>query len=153
MRRTPFKKKPDKKKVKKRRKLTIPRLRDKVCTAIKKYIKLRDSVGGYCQCITCGKMVKLGTSELHGGHYQHAKNRITYLIEDNINPQCSRCNLFYSGRLDKYTLWMVENYGEIRTQELIELNEKPHIWRRDVLDDLLEVYTLKLKELIKRREG
>ena len=66
---------------------------------------------------------------------------------DNINPQCSYCNTFKDGRLDRYTIWMQKNYGEIRTEELIEQNDIYSNWKRHELDEMLVEYKQKVKEL------
>ena len=145
MKRSGFKKKPCKMKkspLKKRsKKLTIPRLRDKVCDLIKKHVKETNSVDGWCICITCGKMIKNHTLKCHGGHYIHGKGIESYLDERNIHVQCSRCNLYLKGNMRKYERYMQEEYGQVVIDELEKMEEnKMWIWKRNHLEELLEKY-------------
>lgn len=47
---------------------------------------------GYCQCITCGKIVKW--NECDGGHFIPRRYRGTELDPDNVWPQCIECNRY-----------------------------------------------------------
>ena len=138
MKRTPLKRKPFKKK----KQLSIPKLRDKVWVVFSKYIRLRGSVDGYGKCITCGIVKPI--TEMHAGHFQHSKNKEFYLDPDNCHCQCPKCNLYLSGNLARYTLFMLDEYGQDTVDRL--LNSKPIIWKRDQLEELLETYKRKLSE-------
>ena len=127
-----------KKKLGKSKKLTIPRLRDKVWMRFSIFIRSRGSVNGYNKCTTCGD-VKL-ISELQAGHFMHGKNKSTYFDERNVHPQCPRCNNWLSGNLIKYTRFMQDEYGDCVIDELEEKHLKLHIWKRQDLEELYGRY-------------
>jgi hypothetical protein len=61
----------------------------------------------------------------HCGHYQHG---LTYywsqchkkynVYEENLHPQCVGCNKYRGGMLDKYTIYLLDMYGEAMAREL-----------------------------------
>ena len=150
MKRSGFKKKPYKMKKsplrKKSRKLTIPRLRDKVWAVFSLFIRSKGSVDGFNRCVTCG--VTLPITELHAGHFIHGKNKATYLEEDNVHPQCVKCNLYLSGNLLEYYPFMENEYGTIRIEELKIAHKKEHIWKRQDLEDKYVYYKEKVREVL-----
>ena len=79
-------------------------------------------------------------SGLHSGHFIHGKNKATYLEEDNVHPQCVKCNLYLSGNLLEYYPFMEKKYGTIRIEELKNAHQKDHIWKRTDLEGLLNKY-------------
>jgi len=150
LKRTGFKKK-GKPLRKKSKKLTIARQREKTWGVFSKHIRSEGRVGDYNRCITCG--VTLHISELHAGHFLHGKNKATYFLEDNVHPQCPRCNHWKSGNLIQYTLFMDNNYGLDRIKELQELHKKPHLWKRSELEELYEKYATKTRGECRTCEG
>lgn len=121
-------------------KLTIPKLRDKVWKCFSKYIILRDREK---PCVTC----KSWSENWQSGHFIHGKNSLTYFDETNVNKQCPRCNLYLSGNEVAYTLYMIETYGKEHIERLQEEHARKHIWTREELEEKLELYKLKVKEL------
>ena len=118
--------------------LKIPKLRDKVWTKFSQYIRLRDSKEGICTCCTCG--TKDFITRMNAGHFQHGKNKETYFDERNVHAQCPRCNLYFNGALDSYTLFIIDKYGREVCDELIEKGRRQKIWKRQELEDLFEYY-------------
>ena len=130
----------------KSKKMTISRLREKVWTVFSKYTRLKDAVGGYVKCITCGKLLQaVGKAECEAGHYEHGKNKEHYFNEDNVHPQCTRCNRYLSGNLRHYTLFMLDEYGQDTINRL--MNSKKVIWKREELERIYKEYTEKLNSL------
>jgi hypothetical protein len=68
---------------------------------------------GFQTCYTCGAIKHW--SELHAGHYKHGKFDFD---PRNLKPQCVKCNMFFSGRLDEYTMNLVRDYGIDWVQQL-----------------------------------
>ena len=59
------------------------------------YIRTRDSVDGYAECITCG--VSKPIKEIQCGHFvRRSVNKLRY-DERNTNAQCVGCNMFKAG--------------------------------------------------------
>ena len=68
-------------------------------------------------------------------------------VEDNQAPQCRRCNLFLSGNLAQYALYMIDRYGRKRVDELHSEKMKPHKYGIIELREIREKYKQKIKEL------
>lgn len=107
-----------------------------------KLIRLRDSgSNGMCKCVTCSKI--LHYTEANASHYIHGLN----FIEDNQHASCARCNLFLSGNLAKYTLYMIDRYGRERVDELHQEGHNPHKYLVSELKDMRERYKQTIKNL------
>ena len=65
------------------------------------------------QCVTCGKWCPcFGPKSIQGGHYIPRGCRITRWLEQNVYPQCNRCNGFLNGNYLMYSYWMNNNHKE-----------------------------------------
>lgn len=126
------------------KKPNISKLKKKVWTLFSKYIRLRDSVNGYCKCCTCESHLPIG--EMNAGHYIHGNTKPTFFDERNVNAQCVRCNKWLSGRLNEYALFLENKYGVGILQEL-KIKSKGPVFNRAILEVLLETYELKIREL------
>ena len=110
-------------------------------------VRLEESdENGYGVCITCG--VKIHYKQAHAGHFLHGLD----FTRDNQHFQCAQCNNTYSGRLDKYTLYMLDHYGRKRVDELYRLNNQAHKYSIPDLMEMRATYKAKIKEL-QRRPG
>jgi len=127
-----------------RKVLTIGKLKAKVWKEFSLYIRTRDSVNGYGNCSTCGEHVHY--KEANAGHYIHGNTKPTYFDERNVHLQCVRCNKWLSGNLHKYALFLERTYGSGILQEL-EIKSKGPVYSRVRLEELLETYKQKLKNL------
>ena len=107
-----------------------------------KYIRLRyaDSEG-MVTCVTCP--ARIHYKEANAGHYMH----YLHFREDNQHVQCRRCNLFLSGNLANYTLFMIDKYGREKVDELVLEKMKPPKYGIGELREIREKYTKKVKEL------
>lgn len=113
-----------------------------------KYIRLlKSDKNGMGICVTCGK--KLHYKEAHAGHFQHG----LHFREDNQHIQCPRCNLFLSGNLSKYTLYMIDKYGREKVDELIREKNKIHKYGIPYLRELRGKIRKRIKELEQKLEG
>lgn len=93
-------------------------------------LKASDSKG-MCQCVSCGAVKHW--SDMQGGHYMGRSAIATKLVEENIHPQCRRCNLRSSTSHVGYTLFMLDMYGKEFIAELKELANSNFRWvRRDI---------------------
>jgi len=93
-------------------------------------------------CVTCG--AKIHYKEANAGHFQHSLN----FVEDNQHIQCRRCNLFLSGNLANYTIYMIDKYGRERVDELFSEKMKPHKYGIIELREIREKYKQKIKDLV-----
>ena len=75
---------------------------------------------GYCSCVTCG-MTK-HWKEMQAGHFiPKAQGNAIYFVEENIHPQCYRCNMNLGGNGPEYTPFMELTYGKEKVDELRKL--------------------------------
>lgn len=93
-------------------KLTIARRSLK--TDFNKFIRLRDTRGQRCQCISCGKSVGYGTKDCQAGHYYPGIviYRALEFDEVNVNVQCFKCNYEKQSNQEGYKLGLVKKYGK-----------------------------------------
>lgn len=84
---------------------------------------------------------------MQGGHYISRQFNGTALLEENIHTQCPGCNMYGAGRIDDYTIFMINNYGVEFIEELNKLKHKGKKFTRGELLDLIDDLKSKLKEL------
>lgn len=107
-----------------------------------KCIRLRDSdSNGMLTCITCG--AKVHYKEADAGHYVHT----LHFVEFNQFGQCKRCNMYLSGNLANYTLFMLDKYGREWVDELHREGYKPQKYSIPDLKDMRERYKRTIKIL------
>ena len=88
--------------------------------------------GGYIQCVSCGGSDHW--SNLQGGHFISRTSMRWRFAEENIHPQCASCNLYKSGNLIPYTLYMTETYGQDTVAAMLRAsNEVYKVSRADVV--------------------
>ena len=111
------------------------KLKEKLMGLAKKFIKLRDGN----TCWTCGKERLFG-NDYHGGHFipDGGNGVILRYHEDNIHPQCRRCNFFLSGNQAEYYIVMVQKYGQEFVDELFRIKhqDKTKWYKQDYLDKI-----------------
>jgi len=83
---------------------------------ISKVIRLKYADdNGYVKCVTCNTIKHY--KELQAGHFiPQAQGDACRYIEENIHPQCYRCNINLGGNGAEYYPYMLDMYG----QELID---------------------------------
>lgn len=109
--------------------------------------------GGYCVCVTCGKVIEWrGTGQLHAGHYIGREHIPTRYDERNVHCQCSTCNSYHGGEHGKYTLFLQEKYGQDIIEELVlKGNGYAGLKAEDYLE-LVDMYKEKTNQLILEKE-
>jgi hypothetical protein len=107
------------------------------------FIRTRDAGKG---CKSCG----IKEAIWHAGHYipSHRGAALRY-DERNIHLQCSACNdgSKLSGNLTLYRMALVRDYGEEYVQELERIGHTKKTWKIPELQEVIEYYKAKLKEL------
>jgi hypothetical protein len=106
-----------------------------------KWIRHRDKG---LNCISCDKPPK----KANAGHYfsQGGHSNVRF-HEDNVHLQCEHCNSYLSGNLLNYRIGIEKRIGGER---LIALHEQAHTtkkWTVQELNEIIETYKRKLKEL------
>lgn len=123
----------------------LTKARHSLKTDFNKFIRLRDTRGQGCQCISCGKSVRYGTHDCQAGHFYPgiAIYRALEFSEINVNVQCFKCNYGKQGHQEGYKLGLVKKYGEGILQKL-----KVQAHNHSILDIAL---CLILKKMYKRK--
>ena len=103
----------------------LKKLKAKADRTFSRYIRLKNSVGGYCTCVTCG--ISLPIAKIQNGHYIPRNVLATRYDEDNCYPQCVGCNIFKSGNLGEYAHYITRNFG---VERLNYLHEMKHVTRK-----------------------
>ena len=115
------------------------RLRDKAWDLQSKYIRQKENG----VCFTCG--VKKDWKEQQAGHFVHG--HCMDFIEENIHCQCPKCNTYLSGNLIPYAINLEKKYGYGIIQKLRRKGNEIKKYKIKELEDLIERYKKKLKEL------
>tara|TARA_R110000868_G_scaffold296267_1_gene556496 strand:- start:269 stop:820 length:552 start_codon:yes stop_codon:yes gene_type:complete len=106
------------------------------------YIRLRDK---HLPCISCGSIADI---QQHAGHYfSVGAYPALRFNEDNVNKQCVQCNNFLHGNLLDYDRALKVKIGLERYNQLYAL--KTSIFKPSAIEinDLIEVYKARIKEL------
>lgn len=130
---------------------TLGKIKEDLQKVFNKYIRLRDSGGGFFTCISCG-MTK-STDEMNAGHYYAVKgyDGIRY-DEENVHGECARCNCWDESHLIGYGFRLSQKIGEDRLQELhkraAEYKRNSNFkWNRLELEEMIVIYKQKIKDL------
>lgn len=120
-----------------------------------KYIRYRDSdENGICECISCGKKMRLGTIDCQAGHFIPVSVSSQLRFDEyNVNAQCSSCNKYKEGNTQNYEQGIRDKYGDDILKELkSSSNKQVKRWDKEWLVDQLFYYT-ELTEEIKKVKG
>lgn len=101
---------------------------------------------GLCKCVTCGRVSHW--KEMDGGHFISRVYSFHLLREENIHPQCKRCNRFFTFIHDDYRAYMVDMYGEPFVCWLSDTKHQIVKWNRAELMEIIG----NLQEAIKVQE-
>lgn len=80
------------------------------------YIRRRNAKNDIAECVTCGK--KDHWKKLQAGHFQSRKHYSTRWDEDNVQVQCSGCNVFRYGEQWKFGKWLDNNIKKGLSEKL-----------------------------------
>ena len=127
------------------RRISIKGLIHKADAVFSKYIKLLNTKDGTIQCFTCGRY--LPSSFIDCGHYITRGYKNTRWVEENAEPQCRSCNRFHEGVKDIFAINLMKKYGEDILRELNDKKGEVKKWTREDIEQIIEIYSLKIKEM------
>jgi len=141
-----------------KKKKTLAKLKQDFQKVFNKYIRERDSEDGYFICISCGENKPIEV--MNAGHFFAVKGYDALRFNElNNNGECAGCNCFneshligyHDNLLDKigsgglsYLKVLAEQYKRGVMDNRYYFNGK---WDRLALEEGIEEYKLKLKEL------
>lgn len=132
-------KKPVKKAVKKRKPKTPAKLAEQCAVDLQLLVRLKAAdESGNCTCVSCGSVRHW--TEMQGGHYVGRGVIATKLLEENIHPQCRRCNIRATESHVGYALFMIEMYGVDFIKHLRKMMAEVKKWdRKEILRQHVDI--------------
>lgn len=97
---------------------------------------------GQIDCYTCG-VSKDWKYEIDAGHFQSRGKYATRWHEDNVKPQCKRCNGFRGGEQYQFALRL----GTDLADELVYLSNQQARFTNEELLEKIKHYTILVKNL------
>ena len=123
---------------------TLVKKLDKVFS---QYIRLKDADHrGMVECYTCGAVKNW--REVDAGHFQSRGKYMTRWDEQNVKPQCKRCNGFRSGEQYLFGLNLDKEYGEGTAQDLVYMSNQSARFTNDYLLEKIKHYEKLVKKLL-----
>ena len=119
------------------RKTLITKL-DKVFS---EYIRRRYAKNEIATCVTCGK--KDHWKKLQAGHFMSRKHYATRWDEDNVEVQCSACNVFRYG--EQYLF--AKHLGTEKADMLLTKSREAVKFPDWEIQEMIELYKNKIKDL------
>ena len=119
------------------RKTLITKL-DKVFS---EYIRRRYAKNEIATCVTCGK--KDHWKKLQAGHFMSRKHYATRWDEDNVEVQCSACNVFRYGEQYLFAKYLGTEKADMLLTKSREAVKFPD-WE---IQEMIELYKNKIKDL------
>ena len=121
---------------------TLPQFQNTLWDVFAKYIKTLHAP----KCYTCDKPIRMGTGDCQAGHFIPRNYSPTKYEEDNVRPQCSRCNKFLSGRPVEFERRLRDEIGDEAVEALKRKSTDKWKWSRTYLITKIEYYREQLKE-------
>lgn len=100
---------------------------------------------GLVECYTCHN--KKHIKEIQAGHFQSRKHTATRWHENNVRPQCPRCNLFSQGEQYLFGVKLQAEIGDYMFNELLREAKTSQKYTKSDLEYLISYYKKKLKDL------
>jgi hypothetical protein len=114
----------------------------KLDNVFSQYIRLRYSKNEISECVTCGKQDHW--KKLQAGHFVSRKHYATRWDEDNVQVQCSGCNVFRYGEQYLFSKYL----GVDLSEELLMKSRKIQKFTDNELLEMIELYTEKVNNLL-----
>lgn len=129
---------------------TIAKYKKRIWTKyVSPYIRLRDCDEHFeIQCCTCN--TKRHWKKMHAGHFKHGNTKQSYFYEKNVHGQCVSCNMYRSGNLAVYCIFLESKYGHGILQEIDKLADSSATWNWNSLEYIELEYKEKLEQLMKK---
>ena len=101
---------------------------------------------GYVDCYTCG-VTKNWKYEIDAGHFMGRGKYATRWDEQNVKPQCKKCNGFRSGEQYLFSKHLDKEYGDGTADWLVFESNQPARFTNDELLEKIKYYNELVKDL------
>lgn len=105
------------------------------------YIRRRYARNEIATCVTCGK--KDHWKKLQAGHFMSRKHYATRWDEDNVEVQCSACNVFRYGEQYLFAKYL----GEEKADKLLAKSREIVKFSDPELQEMIDIYKNKVSFL------
>ena len=123
------------------KKPTVAKLKKELDKVFSQYIRLKYADhNGMCECFTCG--TQKHWKNIQAGHFMSRRHMATRWHEDNVKPQCVKCNMFSQGEQYRFGV----NLGD-KAIEMEELSRTTMKFATFELQELIADYKIKIQEL------
>ena len=133
---------------------SVSQLKRKLDRIFSKFIRLRDAhewhkdnpdaAFGWVKCCTCGKVKHW--KDVDAGHFVSRGRSPLRYVEWNVHSQCKPCNTA-EGKKANYALFIKKKYGQKVLEEFAKKEHQTKKWNVLELEELIEYYSKKVKEL------
>jgi len=131
---------------------SISKLKKKADQIFSQYIRQKyANDNGLVMCFTCGCVKHW--KEMQNAHFVPRNFSNTRYDERNNHPCCKGCNIFKSGNLDSYAVELEAKYGQGILQELAEKKKVRKQFKEWELQEIIDLYKQKIKDLEGRIYG
>ena len=113
----------------------------KLDSIFSEYIRRRYARNEIATCVTCGK--KDHWKKLQAGHFMSRKHYATRWDEDNVEVQCSACNVFRYGEQYLFAKYL----GEEKADKLLVKSRETVKFSDPELQDMIDIYKNKVSFL------
>lgn len=102
------------------------------------YIRLSNSIDGFCTCVTCGRVYEW--KKIQAGHFMSRQHYSVRWDERNVKPQCYGCNVMQQGRQYEFSKYL----GEELSNELYLLSKQTRKFTENELEEMIQEYKSRL---------
>lgn len=102
------------------------------------YIRLSNSIDGFCTCVTCGRVYEW--KKIQAGHFLSRQHYSVRWDERNVKPQCYGCNVMQQGRQFEFSKYL----GEELSNELYLLSKQTRKFTENELEEMIQDYKSRL---------
>lgn len=113
-----------------------------------KYIRTKYIRDNFVECVTCGR--KYPINKIQAGHFMSRKHYSTRWDEENVFPQCYGCNVMQQGQQYLFSKFIDEKFGEGYSDVLLFKSRETVKFADYELEEMIEDYTKRLKDLEKK---
>ncbi len=135
----------------KKPKATLTKLKSQLWDIFTLYIKIKHSHDGLNgSCYTCDAQIQIGTVNNQGGHWLPKKGYpFHYFTEDNVRPQCFRCNHNLEGNSAVFERRLIREIGAAAVEEIYNTRHNDAKRDRNWYHEKIKEYTEKLNAIRK----
>lgn len=102
------------------------------------YIRLSNSIDGFCTCVTCGRVYEW--KKIQAGHFMSRQHYSVRWDERNVKPQCYGCNVMQQGRQFEFSKYL----GQELSNELYLLSKQTRKFTEIELEEMIQEYKSRL---------